>query len=360
MDIEVEKHISEAELYKRTGIQKMLCNTIYQLMAIKAKAPHILSESAHLLMIPDYFHYRLTGVLKTEYTDATTTGLVNAFSRTWDDEIIRRCGFPRGIFGEIVPAGTILGRLTNEVRQIVGFDCAVALPPAHDTASAFLAVPARSDNSVYISSGTWSLMGVELTEPITTKASREENFANEGGYAYRYRYLKNIMGLWILQSVQKEIGEGIGFAELVTLARASGCDAVFDVNEERFFAPDSMVAAVREACRESGQAEPQTPGDFARCICRSLAISYEKTMSSLRSLTGKDFDYVNIIGGGSENMYLNELTASSCGVPVLAGPAEGTALGNIVSQMIAFGELSGVEAAREVIGRSSSIREVLP
>jgi len=347
-------------LYERAGIQKMLINTIYQLMAVKVKTPQHLEKAAHLLMMPDYLHYKLSGVIKNEYTIASTSGLLNAKSKKWDDEIISRCGFPGGIFGEIVPAGTILGGFTDEIKKAVGFDCTVIMPPSHDTASAFLAVPAKSENSVYISSGTWSLMGVELPDPITSEAGRTANFTNEGGYNYRYRYLKNIAGLWLLQSVQKEDGGGTDYSGLVLMARESGCDSVIDVNDERFTAPESMTAAIRDACRECGQAEPKSLGDLARCIFKSLAASYVRTKDDLESLTGIDFDCVNIIGGGSQNEYLNQLSASACGLPVYAGPTEGTALGSIVSQMIALGVLPDLDSAREIIRRSFDIREVMP
>jgi len=360
MDAEVSKFITEFELYARTGIQKMVFNSIYQLMALKTRSPHILEQAAALLFMPDYFNYRLSGVMKIDYTVATTSALVGAISKTWDEEIIERCGFPKRIFGEVVPPGTILGGFTADVRQAVGFDCAVALTPSHDTASAFLAVPAKSENSVYISSGTWSLMGVELFDPITTEASRVVNFANEGGYDYRYRYLKNIMGLWILQSVRNEIFADIKYSELAAMAAESEYDGMFDVDEERFFAPDSMVAVVREACSENGYAQPVTPGDYARCICRGLAASYASTVKTLEALTSKKFESINIIGGGSQNDYLNEVTAKACGLPVFAGPAEGTALGNIVSQMISSGEFSGIGDARETIRRSFDISEFLP
>jgi len=359
-DAEVFKCIQEPELYARTGIQKQLFNTINQLMALKIKPPYFPGSAAYMLMMPDYLHYMLCGVAKTEYTIATTTGLVNAASKKWDDTVIGRCGFPRELFGEIAPAGTVLGALTDEAVKAVGYDCTVVLPPAHDTASAFLAVPAKSENSVYISSGTWSLIGVELNEPITSEAGRAANFTNEGGYDYRFRYLKNIMGLWILQSVHRELGDAVSVGELVALARASDFDGIVDVCEDRFFSPVNMAAEVREACREGGSPEPKDIGDMARCICRSLAVSYAKTVQDLQVITGRRFDAVNIIGGGSKNELLNELTAESCGLPVYAGPAEGTALGNILSQMIAFGELSGPEAAREAVRRSFDIKEVLP
>ena len=358
MDAEVYKCVPETKLYARTGIQKQIFNTIFQLMALKKKRPHILDDAASLLMMPDYLHYKLCGVIKTEYTNASTTGLVNAFSRTWDDEIIAGCGFPRHLFRDIVPAGTILGELTDEVRQRIGFNCDVVLPPTHDTASAFLAIPAKSDNSVYISSGTWSLMGVELLQPITSEDGRILNLTNEGGYQYRYRYLKNIMGLWILQSINKEIGGGISYNYLEDLTRASNFTGVVDVNEDRFFAPDSMITAIQDACIDGGFKEPQTIGDISRCICQSLAISYARTIDELQKLTSKHYDSINIIGGGCENMFLNEVTAETCGLPVYAGPTEGTALGNIVSQMITYEELSGLEAARATIRRSFNIRKV--
>ena len=360
MDLEVGKCIPEQELYARTGIQKMPFNTIFQLMALKINAPHYLSEAAHMLLMPDYLHYRLCGSMNTEYTIASTTGLIGAASKTWDSEVIARCGFPQSLFGKIEPPGTIAEGLTDEAKRAVGYDCTVVMPTSHDTASAFLAIPAKSDNSVYISSGTWSLMGVELLEPITSEASRMANITNEGGYQYRYRYLKNIMGLWILQSLQREIGEGVGYAELEAMTRASEYDGIVDVDEDRFYAPDNMADAVRGACLDGGYDEPRNLGDMARCVCRSLAISYSKTVNELQALTGRRFDSINIIGGGSENAYLNEVTAQTCGLPVYAGPTEATALGNIVSQMIAYGELSGLEEARQTIHRSFSIREIQP
>jgi len=357
MDLEVGKVILEPELYARAGIQKLLINSIYQLMAIKTHTPQYLEEAANFLFMPDYLHYRLCGVMRNEYTIASTSSLLNAESKNWDEEIIKRCGFPRELFKEIVPAGTVLGGFTNYVKTAVGFDCKVIMAPSHDTACAFLAVPAKSENSVYISSGTWSLMGVELSEPITSEASRIANFTNEGGFDYRYRYLKNIAGLWLLQSVHKEIGNNIGYAELVELARASNCYSIFDVNDERFTAPDSMVTAIGDACHEVGQSKPQSLGDFARSIFRSLAVSYAQTKGDLEALTGKKYDSVNIIGGGSQNEYLNQLTADACGVTVYAGPTEGTALGNITSQMISLGYLTDYKAARDVIGKSFEIKE---
>jgi len=372
MDLELHKQISESELYSRNGIQKMFFNTIYQLMGVKKHTPQFFDRADRLLFMPDYLHYKLCGVKKTEYTIASTSGLLNAKSKTWDDEIIDKCGFPRGIFGEIVPAGTILGGFTEEVIKETGFDCKVIMPPSHDTASAFLAVPAKSDKSVYISSGTWSLLGVELSDPITTPDAQKASFTNEGGFNYRYRFLKNIAGLWLLQCVHKEIGEGLSFAGLTELARKSDYNCIFDVNDERFAAPESMVKEIRGACRalcssndcyDCGENDlysrlPQKPGDFARSIFLSLADSYAQTIKNLQELTGTKYDSINIIGGGSQNNFLNELTAAACNLPVYAGPTEGTALGNIASQMISMGVLSDYKTARELIRNSFDIKEV--
>ena len=355
---ETFKHISESELYSRTGIQKQPYNTIFQLMAVKTGTPEYFENAKHLLFMPDYLHYRLSGAIKTEYTIASTSGLLNAVSKTWDDEVIDKCGFPRELFCELIPAGTSLGKLTDDIKNEVGYDCEVIAPPGHDTASAFLAVPTKSESAVYISSGTWSLMGVELAEPNTSKESRDAGLTNEGGYEYRYRYLKNIMGLWMIQSVHKEMGEGIDFGQLVELAKASDYTGVVDVDDIRFFAPDSMVETVRTVCREGGFSEPKSIGDLANCIYRSLALSYAQTVKNLEKLTDKKYDSVNIIGGGSNNMFLNELTAIACGLTVYAGPSEGTALGNIVSQMINFGQFIGVDDARRAIRRSFDIIEI--
>lgn len=360
MDAEVFQCVPEEELYTRTGIAKQSFNTIYQLMAVKNKTPALLESADSLLLIPEYLHYLLCGIKKTEYTIATTTGLVNAAAKTWDDEIISRCGFPRKIFGDLIPPGTVLGWLTEQVRNEVGFNCSVVLPPAHDTASAFLAVPAKDDTSVYISSGTWSLLGVERPEPITTESSRKAGFTNEGGYCYRFRYLKNIMGLWMIQSIRRELGESIGFPELAGMAKASDYQGLVDVNSKRFFAPESMINAVREECRGNGQPVPQHTGDILKCVYQSLARSYAQTVNELELLTGTRYTSINIVGGGCQDGYLNELTAEACCLPVYAGPVEGTALGNIVSQMINCGELRCVSDARKTISRSFDIRDAKP
>ena len=214
MDEEVYKLVPEDELYARTGIQKAIFNTVYQLMALKTKKPEYLEKAETLLMMPDYFHYMLSGVAVTEYTEATTGQLITPDTKEWDMELIEKLGYPKRIFRKIVAPGTDIGSLTQSVREEVGFDCRVVVPATHDTGSAVLAVPTDSDNALYISSGTWSLMGTELMKADCSPESKANNLTNEGGYDYRFRYLKNIMGLWMIQSVKKEIGGGLGFGEM--------------------------------------------------------------------------------------------------------------------------------------------------
>lgn len=374
MDKTVSELLSPRELYASTGIQKQTFNTIYQLMALKKEHPEQLAAAGRFLMIPDYFNFLLTGICQNEYTNATSTNLVNARTKTWDTEIIKKLDLPENIFGSLAMPGTRLGRLTQAVKNKVGFDCEVLLPATHDTGSAFLAVPVRDDHAVYISSGTWSLLGVENSEPITTEESRLQNFTNEGGYQYRFRYLKNIMGLWMIQSIRRErngvsyvSGKGgqksrnakkVSFAELEEAARnAEGFKSIVDVNNEMFLSPDSMIESVKEYCRKTGQAVPDSVGELMQCVYKSLASCYAKAIEDLSALTGKRYTSINIVGGGAKDGYLNALTAKASGLPVFAGPTEGTALGNIIVQMIEGGDFSDLAAARNAIRDSFEIKE---
>ena len=273
MDEEVYKIIPQDKLYERTGIQKAIFNTIYQLMADKRDG--YLGEAKSFLMVPDYLHYLLTGVKSNEYTNCSTTQLLNPDTKEWDYELIEMLGFNKDLFGEIKQPGTCIGGFSEEVKAEVGFDCKVVLPPTHDTASAVFAVPNTSDNVLYISSGTWSLLGSENKQAICTKEAMEANFTNEGGYDGRFRFLKNIMGLWMIQSVRNELiaaGQEYSFAELCNLAEEAKIEAFVDANDECFLAPDSMIEAVKEYCRSHDQDEPQTPGELAKVIYQSLAI----------------------------------------------------------------------------------------
>ncbi|NLS85300.1 MAG: rhamnulokinase [Ruminococcaceae bacterium] len=349
------------ELYAKTGIQYQPFNTVYQLLALKKEAPQLLQNAQSLLMIPDYFGFLLTGVKKQEYTNATSTALVNAAEKTWDMPLIDALGLPQKLFGELSMPKTAVGNLSDEIKNKVGFDCTVVLPATHDTGSAFLAVPARDDNAVYISSGTWSLLGVENEAPLTSPQSAAANFTNEGGFEYRYRYLKNIMGLWMIQSIRRNLDKKYSFAELEQMAReAGGFDSIVDVNDESFLAPTSMIDAVKAYCEATNQAVPSTIGETVQCVYKSLALGYAEAIKQLSALTGKKYTSINIVGGGSKDGYLNELTAKATGLTVFAGPTEGTALGNLMAQMIAKNEYKSLHAARAAIKLSFEIKEIKP
>ena len=365
--LELAGILSFDEHYARTGIQYQQFNTAYQLCALSRENRSALDAAASLLMVPDYLNWVLTGKKAQEYTNASTTALVNAQTCDWDDTLIDRLNLPLDIFQPIHMPGEGLGRLRPEVAERVGFDAEVVLVASHDTGSAWLAVPARDDKAVYFSSGTWSLVGVENRAPICTAQSAAANFTNEGGYERRYRYLKNIMGLWMIQNVRKELGEKAGMAptwdELVSAAeqaRATGFHAVVDADDPEFLAPASMLAALRDVCERSGQSMPSTMGEYALCVYDSLAADYARTVEQMRELTGVDYTSINIVGGGSNNGYLNQATADACGLPVYAGPTEGTALGNLMVQFIHAGEYGSLEEARDAIKKSFEIREYLP
>lgn len=356
MDEEVYKLVTEEQLYTRTGIQKQIFNTIYQLMALKRMEPAHLERAESFLMIPDYFNFLLTGQKVQEYTNATTTQLVNPKTRDWDDELIEKLGIKRSIFKEIKMAGYEVGDLEPEIQNQVGFNCKVVLPPTHDTASAVVAVPAQEDENLYISSGTWSLMGTEQLQANCSRESRVRNFTNEGGYNYRYRFLKNIMGLWMIQSVRKELVPDMNFSEICTLAEQEEITSLVDVNDERFLAPDSMVEEVRTACWETMQQVPKTIGEMAAVIYNSLANCYAEVAGEIEAITGRTYAGIHIVGGGANAEFLNRLTAKYTKKKIYAGPTEATALGNISVQMIAAGEFADLKETRKCIFDSFEIK----
>ena len=358
MDEEVYRLIPEKELYQRTGIQKQIFNTVFQLMAVKKAHPEYLEQARTFLMLPDYFHFLLTGEKRSEYTNATSTQLVNAETKDWDDEVISRLGYPREMFLPLSQPGTQVGVFTKEIEKEVGFSCQVVLPATHDTASAVMAVPCQEDNCLYINSGTWSLMGTENKKAICTEESRQKNFTNEGGYDFRYRYLKNIMGLWMIQSVRHEEKDQYSFAQLCEMAdECSDFPSRVFVNAQEFLAPESMTEAVRQYCEKSGQRVPETTGELAAVIYQSLAKCYGETVQEIEQLTGEHYDTIHIVGGGANADYLNRLTASQSGRQVLAGPSEATAIGNLMAQMIGKGEFAGLMQARACVAESFPIRE---
>lgn len=345
---EVHGILPFSELYSRTGIQSQPFNTIYQLYADKLSGK--LEKAADLLMLPDYLHYRLTGIKKQEYTNATSTGMVNAETHDWDWEIIDRLGYDRRLFRPLSQPGTVVGPLREEICREIGYSAVVVLPATHDTASAVLAAPV-SFGQAYISSGTWSLLGVEQERAHTDEASRAANYSNEGSIGHTFRYQKNIMGLWMLQSVRKELGAT--FPELTALARSKSKKYVVDVNDGRFLAPKSML---REICAAVG-AEIDA-ASVVRTVYDSLALSYQKAIRELEANTGAAFGSIHIIGGGSRDGLLNRLTAEATGKRIVTGPVEATAIGNMIMQMISAGEIEDVAAARQIIRNSFHIQEV--
>ncbi len=349
IDLEVYKVIPEDELYARTGIQKQPFNTIYQLTAAKKNDPGSLEKAASMLLMPDYFNFLLTGRRMTEYTNASTTQLLNPETYDWDFELIDKLGLPRRIFTKIAEPGTVLGSLKKEIAEEVGFDCSVVLPATHDTGSAVAAVPSAEDDTLYISSGTWSLMGCELKKADTSEESRKRNLTNEGGYDHRFRYLKNIMGLWMIQSAKAELAPDMSYGELCGAASEAAIGSIIPANDGRFLSPASMSEEVRAACRESGQDVPETPAEVAAVIYNSLAKCYADTLREIEEMTGVHYPCIHVIGGGSNADYLNRITAKFCQRAVYAGPSEATAIGNLLVQMIADGAIPDLETGRGIV-----------
>ena len=357
MDEEVYKVISEKELYKRTGIQKQKFNTIYQLMSDKFIRPEQLKEANTFIMLPDYFQFLHTGVKASEYTNATSTQLVNPETKQWDYELIDMLGINRNMFMELKQPGTILGELTDGIKKIVGYNTRVVMCASHDTASAVMAVPTVADNVLYLSSGTWSLMGTELLKARCDEKSQVCNFTNEGGYDYRFRYLKNIMGLWIIQSVRHEFGDRYTFAELCKEAEETDyITSRIDVNNKCFLAPENMTEAIKSYCNNNDLIIPDTAGEIAAVVYKSLADSYADTVMQIEKNLDITYDAIYVIGGGANAGYLNQLTADSTGKTVVAGPAEATAIGNIMAQMIADSVFKNLKEARACVRDSFDIK----
>ena len=359
MDEEVYKVISESELYGRNGIQKQLFNSIYQLMAIKKETPQLLARADRFLMIPEYLNYRLTGVAMNEYTNATTTQLVNAKTQDWDFELMEMLGLPTKIFGELNMPKTLVGPLSSNMAKRVGFQTTVVLPATHDTGSAVMAVPTNSDDSIYLSSGTWSLMGIERLIPDCTELSRKHNFTNEGGYHHRYRYLKNIMGMWMMQNLRREFKHKYTFEELYELAYIGRYfTSTVDVNDDMFLAPDSMIKALQDYCEQTGQEKPETECELLYCVYRSLAKCYAKTVAEIETVTGRTYDTIHVVGGGCQDKFLDRLLVEVTGKEVYAGPVEATAIGNIMAQMLRDDVFEDLKEARRVVAKSFEVKRI--
>ncbi len=353
---EVHSIISEESLYERTGIAKQVYNTIYQLYEDKKSGK--MQKAKTMLFVPDYLHFLLTGKKTNEYTIASTSGLINSKDKTWDYEIIEKLGLKKELFNTLSLAGTDLGKIKPEIAEEIGYETTVCIPCCHDTGSAVLAVP-NANGPLYISSGTWSLMGIETATSITSKLAKEQGFTNEGGYAKTVRFLQNIMGLWMIQCVKKEYNDKYSFTDFVEEAnKVKGEPSIVEVNDMSFFAPKSMIKAIQDYCRKTNQKVPETVGEIVLTIYVSLAKCYNQAVVGIEQISGKTYDKIHIVGGGCQNTLLNELTAKYTKKTVVAGPVEATAIGNIVCQMLSKGEIQDVIKAKEIIKNSFDIKEI--
>jgi rhamnulokinase len=349
--------VPREEMYRITGVQFLQLNTVFQLLSLVRGRRRILEGATRLLFMPDLFHYLLTGEALTEYTIASTSQLLDARSRNWSKPLFERLALPLDLMQTIVPPGTPVGPLLPEVQQETGLGPIPVLAPAgHDTACAVAAVPAKGTDWGYLSSGTWSLVGVETTEPIINADSLACNFTNEGGFGHRIRLLRNNMGLWLLErcrSAWAAAGRHTGYDELVQQAAAAPpFRSLIDPDDPSFLNPPSMPDAIAAWCRRAGQPVPETEGQFARTIFESLALKYRVIVGQANRLRGKRIEILHVVGGGSRNALLNQFTADALGIPVAAGPVEATALGNILIQSVAAGELSGLEEIRQTVRNS--------
>ena len=358
------KELPLAEHYDHTGIQFLTFNTIYQLAAETTES---LTQAQQILLIPDYIGYVLTGQGVSEYTNATTTAMVDHRSGTWHPKLLAMAGVRRDQFPPLVQPGHLLGPLLSTWAERYDLpECQVYVAATHDTASAVLAVPVTETKPfAYISSGTWSLLGTENSHAVTTPAALAANYSNEGGAFGTYRFLKNIMGLWLIQEVrrlwQETTGEAVSFDQLVHLAEQEpGGQFLIDANDPCFLNPPDMITAIQTHCTTQGKPAPQTLGQLARCVFDSLALCYQQGVHELEQLTGQSLDTLYIIGGGSQNDLLNQLTANATGKTVVAGPIEATAIGNLLVQLIAIGSLPNLATGRALVQSSFPLKTFTP
>jgi len=358
---EVFKIIPKDMMYFYTGIQFQRFNTVYQLLSIKKNNPEMLEKAKTFLMIPDYLNFLLTGKKVNEYTNATSTQLVNSFDRIWDSQILDDLGIKKDIFQEIKLPKTNLGGLREELVKEFGFDMEVILPATHDTGSAFISSVCNDSDSIYLSSGTWSLIGLENRFPLCVPQTMEYNFTNEGGIDYRFRFLKNIMGLWVIQEVSRNLDNKYSFGELVDLAREKkDFSSIVNVNDDRFLKPEDMIQEIKDYCTQTNQKVPEAVGEIAMCVFNSLAHCYKGAVENIEEIFDKKFERINIFGGGCQNNFLNEVVASITGKEVIAGPVEATAIGNIVAQLLSHNIFEDLGQARQAIKESFDINIFKP
>lgn len=363
---EVESKISSAELYSEVGLQFLPFNTLYQLAVDQAEQSALMNKSGKALMIPDLFNFWLCGAQLTERTNASTTGLFDPKSKGWERSLIKKLGIQERLLADVVSEGTYLGHITKGVQDQTGLDALtqVVTVGSHDTASAFVAVPSTKPNSLFVSSGTWSLVGVELDEPILTDAARQANFTNEGGVDGRIRFLKNVTGLWLLQESSREWrqnGKTFQIEQLIEQATKLPKRSVINVNDERFVAPGDIPTRIQDACKETNQWVPQSEAEIVRVIFDSLVAKYVEVIAELENLTHTKLERIHIVGGGSQNELLNQRIADETQLEVFAGPVEATAIGNLVIQARAAGVLKGtLEDLRTLIAKNFEIKKYIP
>lgn len=362
------KTVPRAEIFAQTGLQFMQFNTLYQLLAMKGQSPELLAQADCLLLMPDFLHWCLCGAKSVEFTNGSTTQCLHPLQRNWANSLLKKFGLPTGIFPKIVQPGTKLGTLRKSLADRTGLaGVNVVAPPTHDTASAITGVPTVNTgkaNWAYISSGTWSLMGVEVQKAALSPRALALNMTNEGGVDGTYRLLKNIMGLWLVQQCKRSFdaaGRNYDYVQIAALAsRAKPLRSLVNLNDPRFLNPPDMPQAIQDFCRETNQPVPKTDGELARCAYESLALKYREVLGSLEELTGEKIEVIHIVGGGSQNKFLSQLAADACQRPVLCGPVEATALGNLLTQIRADGELNSLDEMRAVVRRSTEMTTYTP
>jgi rhamnulokinase len=358
----LSKRIPAETIYEKTGIAFMKFNSIYQLLAMAEQKSLALKNARHFLMTPDYFHYLFTGKITNEYTQATTSQGVNLKTKTWDADIFKAIGVSTDIMHNLIKPGTVIGPLNEHLQSITGLGpIPIVAPGTHDTASAVAAVPAEGKNWAYISSGTWSLMGIEANAPVATGKAFEYNFTNEGGVFDTIRFLKNIMGLWLVQRCRAAFGDETDYAALTQMAsRSPAFVSLIDPNRDAFMNPPSMTDAIADFCKKTGQPVPNGKGAFIRCCLESLAMEYRLVLRQLHEIHNTPFDKVHIVGGGTQNTFLNQLTADATGATVIAGPFEATVIGNIMTQAIGLGHVASLSEARKIIRNSFELATYTP
>ncbi|WP_299462608.1 rhamnulokinase family protein [uncultured Gimesia sp.] len=360
--------VSKADIFDATGLQFMEINTLYQLLSMQQTDPELLHQADKFLLMPDFFHWLLSGSQVVEFTNATTTQCLNPKTGDWAWDLLRRLEIPTAMFPQIVPPGTKLGTLRDEVMQQTGLGKIDVIAPAtHDTASAVAAIPTSNTGKAdwaYISSGTWSLMGVEVDSAVLGRRAFELNVTNEGGIDGTYRLLKNIMGLWLVQECRRAYerrGTTLDYSELAdAAASADAFRSLVDPDDPRFLSPDDMLDAIKGYCEETSQPAPETAGQFIRCALESLALKYRKVLGWLEELTGTPVEVIHIVGGGTKNELLNQFTANSCQIPVITGPVEATGLGNVLVQARAAGSVSSLAEIREIVRNSTETCQYEP